>query len=190
MTSANASVFPELFFSACGLSIKAAALSGLCRLRLTRLRARSRRGPKNFLVAATLFGATSLLSSAVDIEATDDKAADTGTESNAVAAGSDPIATLPETPLLASAMAALDSETGTSERLVPPVLLHRLPQSRRSWSVRFLSCPSSTVMSPSAASTHIPVSRSSDVGLERSKASSTAFASSGDSASRTCWIAI
>jgi len=161
-------------------------LSGLCRLCLTRLRARSRRGPKKCL--ATLLGAASLPSSAVDIEATGNKAADVGTESD-VAAWSDRVATLPNALLPSSSVVAFDSETGVLEWLVPPTLLHRLPQSRRSLSVRVLSCPSNTVMSPSAASTHIPFSRSSDVGLERSNASSTASASSGDSASRTCWIA-
>lgn len=190
VASANAPVFPLLFFSACGLSIKFAALSGLFWLRWTRLRARSRRGPKKFLEAAHMLGAISFFSSAVDIEATGDKAGDTGTESDVVAAGSDPVAMLAKAPLPANTMAAVDSETGMSECLVPPVLLHRLPQSRRSLSARALSCPSSSVMSPSASSTHLPFSRSSDVGLERSNASNTAFASSGDSASRTCWIAI
>jgi len=188
MACANASVFPILFFSACGLSIIVATLSGLLRLRLTRLRARSRRGPKKFLVAATLLGATSLPSSAADIEATGDKAADSGADFD-VAARSDRVTMLPKAPLPASTIAAFESETGMSEWLVLPMLLHWLPQSRRSLSVRALSCPSSTVMSPSAASTHIPFSRSSDVGLERNNASNTASASSGDSASRTCWIA-
>lgn len=191
MASANVPVFPVLFFSTCGFSIRGAALSGLFWLRWTRLRARSRSGPKNFLEAAPLLGAIPFFSSAVDIEATGDRAGDTGTASDVVAAGSDPIAMLAKAPLPGNTMAAaVDSETGMSEFLVPPVLLHRLPQSRRSLSVRALSCPSSTVMSPSASSTHIPFSRSSDVGLERSNASNMAFASSGDSASRTCWIAI
>jgi len=191
MASPHGPVFIVSFFSACGLPgcvFTIASLSGLCRLRLTRLRARSRRGPKKFLEAATLLGATSLPTPAVSVETTCGEASATEAESATCAATPEPVVEmLPKTPLpallQARAMAVFDSETGTSGLPLAPVLLRRPPQSRRSLSVRALSCPSHTVMSPSAASTHIPLSRSSDVGLERSNVSNTATASSGDSAS-------